>query len=87
MEQDEIVPSALQCVMVFWWVVGGLVAVLLLAAWLMDRSARRRNARITNSADVWYEVRESRRDAEISGNPFNHDISWTSWSRRNNRGR
>lgn len=73
--------------MVFWLIVGGAVALLLLTALLSDRAARRRGARITNSADVWYEVRESRRDAEITGNPFNRDVSWTSWSRRNRDGR
>jgi hypothetical protein len=72
---------------IFWLVVGGALAVVLLLAWLSDRSARRRHATIINAGDIWYEVRESRRDAGISGNPFNHDISWTSWSRRNRSGR
>jgi hypothetical protein len=72
---------------IFWAVVGGVLALMLLAAWWMDRSARRRSARIINSQDIWYEVRESRRDAEILGNPSNHDTSWSSWNRRNSRGR
>jgi hypothetical protein len=72
---------------IFWLVVGGVLGVLLLLAWLSDRAARRRQARILGAGDIWYQVRESRRDAEVSGNPFLHDISWTSWSRRNRSGR
>jgi hypothetical protein len=72
---------------IFWLVVGGVLGVLLLLAWLSDRGARRRQARILDAGDIWYEVRESRRDAAISGNPFNRDLSWTSWSRRNRSGR
>lgn len=74
-------------VTVFWAIVGGLVVVLLLAAALMDRNARRRHARIVNSGDIWREVRESRRDAEVIDStglgPARGDINWTSWSRRN----
>ena len=74
---------------VVWGVVGGLVLLLLLAAALMDRNARRRRAPITYSGDIWREVRESRRDAEVIDStgvgPPRGDISWTSWSRRNHR--
>lgn len=73
--------------MVLLWVVVGLVLVGLLAvAWRMDRAARRRGARVTDAGDVWREVRESRRDAEVVS-PFadRGDYSWTSWSRRNRR--
>lgn len=72
---------------VFWAIVGGFLGLLLLAAALMDRSAKRRQARITSSGDIWREVRESRRDAEVIDStgfgPPQGDIGWTSWSRRN----
>ena len=70
--------------MVFWLVVGVVLVGVLTAAWSMDRSVRRRGSRVSHHADVWYEVRESRRDAEVM-NPFVSDNSWTSWSRRNRR--
>lgn len=73
--------------MVFWAIVGGFLALLLLAAALMDRGAKRRQARISSSGDIWREVRESRRDAEVIDStgfgPPRGDIGWTSWSRRN----
>ncbi|MGY1843280.1 hypothetical protein [Modestobacter sp. SYSU DS0875] len=68
---------------VFWLVMGLGLAALLLTAWLMDRAARRRGARMSPGADVAWEVRESRRDAEILGKPYNQDVTWSSWSRRN----
>ncbi|MQA36089.1 hypothetical protein [Modestobacter roseus] len=68
---------------VFWLVMGLVLAGLLLVAWLMDRAGRRRGARISSGADVAWQARESRRDAEILGNPYNQDVSWSSWSRRN----
>ena len=72
---------------VVWVSIGGLVAVLLLVSALMDRNARRRHERIVASGDIWREVRESRRDAEIIDStgvgPPRGDIGWTSWSRRN----
>jgi hypothetical protein len=69
-----------------WGVVGLALALLLVAGWLMDRAVRRRGSRVTYSGDVWGEVRESRRDAEVVS-PFAErgDYSWTSWSRRNRR--
>jgi hypothetical protein len=70
-----------------WAVLGGLLALLLLAAALMDRNAKRRQAHVSNSGDIWREVRESRRDAEVIDStgfgPPRGDIGWTSWSRRN----
>ena len=73
--------------MVFWAIVGGFLALLLLAAALMDRGAKRRQARISSSGDIWREVRESRRDAVVIDStgfgPPRGDIGWTSWSRRN----
>jgi hypothetical protein len=68
-------------VTLFWAVVGGLLLVLLLVSWRMDRSARRRGARVLHHRDVWSEVRESRRDAEVM-DPRVQDDSWTSWNRR-----
>jgi hypothetical protein len=76
---------------VFWAIVGGFLALLLLAAALMDRGAKRRQARISSSGDIWREVRESRRDAEVIDStgfgPPRGDIGWTSWSRRNHDNR
>ncbi len=72
---------------VVWAMVGSLLVLLLLVAALMDRSAKRRQARIVNSGDIWREVRESRRDADVIDStgfgPPRGDIGWTSWSRRN----
>jgi hypothetical protein len=68
----------------FWWLVGLVLAGLLLVAWRMDVAVRRRGSRVLSSSDVWYEVRESRRDAELV-DPVAGDYSWTSWSRRNRR--
>ena len=68
----------------FWLLVGLAVAGLLLVGWRMDAAVRRRDSRVLPSADVWYEVREGRRDAEARS-PYGKDDSWTSWSRRNRR--
>jgi hypothetical protein len=70
----------------FWGVVGLVLAVLLSTAWWIDRGVRRRGSRVLHHSQVWYDVRESRRDAELV-NPFagGEDYSWTSWSRRNRR--
>ena len=67
-----------------WVLIGVVLAGLLLAAWRMDAGVRRRGSRVSASADVWFEVRESRRDADLV-NPVANDYSWTSWSRRNRR--
>ena len=70
----------------FWLAVLAALAALLTATWRMDRAVRRRGSRVTGSGEVWREVRESRRDAEVTS-PFagKGDYSWTSWSRRNQR--
>ncbi|WP_138759799.1 hypothetical protein [Modestobacter altitudinis] len=68
----------------FWLVALAAVLSLLLVAWLMDRAVRRRGSRVLHSGDVWRDVRESRRDAEVTS-PFSSDNSWSSWSRRNRR--
>jgi hypothetical protein len=67
-----------------WVLVGVVLAGLLLAAWRMDAKVRRRGSRVSASSDVWFEVRENRRDADLV-NPVAKDYSWTSWSRRNQR--
>jgi hypothetical protein len=68
-----------------WAGVGLALLVLLVVSWRMDRAVRRRGSRVLHSADVWYEVREGRRDAGVVS-PFakdSRDYSWTSWTRRN----
>lgn len=70
--------------MVFWIAVGVVLTLLLGVSWWMDHSARRRGARSQHHSDVWFQVREGRRDAEVM-NPLVRDNSWTSWSRRNRR--
>jgi FtsZ-interacting cell division protein ZipA len=67
-----------------WVLIGVVLAALVLVAWRMDARVRRRGSRVFASSDVWYQVRESRRDAELV-NPVANDHSWTSWSRRNRR--
>ena len=69
---------------IVWGVVGLVVLLVLVAAWRMDRAVQRRGSRVSHHSDVWYEVRESRRDAELV-NPVASDYSWTSWSRRTQR--
>ncbi len=75
---------------VVWAIIGGLVVLLLVAAALMDRNAKQRETRIAYSGDIWHELRESRRDAEVIDStgfgPPRGDIGWTSWSRRNHGG-
>jgi hypothetical protein len=60
---------------------------VLVAAWLMDRAARRRRARVLSSRDVWTQIREGKRDARLVDSPAylaaREDTSWTSWGRRN----
>jgi len=68
----------------FWLVVGVVLVVVLAVAWRMDAAVRRRGSRVRHHSDVWYQVRESNRDAEVMS-PFVSDNSWTSWSRRNQR--
>ena len=80
----RVAPHHEVVVIVFWGVVGLVLAAVLVAAWLMDRAVRRRGSSAAHHSDLWFEVRESRRDAEIV-NPLATDYSWTSWSRRNHR--
>lgn len=66
----------------FWLVIGVVLAAVLAAAWWADAGVRRRGSRVRHHSDVWFEVREGRRDAEAV-NPIARDYTWTSWSRRN----
>jgi hypothetical protein len=68
----------------FWLVVLAALGALLAAGWRMDRAVRRRGSRVTGSGELWREVREARRDAEVTS-AYSSDNSWTSWSRRNHR--
>lgn len=72
---------------VVWSIIAGIVIALLLASWLMDRSAKRRHARIADSRDIYNEVREGVRDSRTIDSTFlppgGKDYTWTSWSRRN----
>jgi len=73
--------------MAFVWIgLGVFLGVLLAGSWLSDRAVRRRGARLEHGGDISFQVREGRRDAEILSNPYNHDVSWSSWSRRNHSG-
>ncbi|GAB4079646.1 hypothetical protein GCU67_02330 [Modestobacter muralis] len=69
---------------IVWAVVGVVVLLVLVGAWRMDRAVQRRGSRASHHSDLWYEVRESRRDVDAM-NPCSSDSSWTSWSRRNQR--
>lgn len=70
--------------MTFWIVVGVVLAVLLATAWSMDRAVERRGSRVSSHSDVWHQVRESRRDAEVT-HPLAQDTSWSSWNGRTQR--
>jgi hypothetical protein len=69
---------------VVWVVVGLVVLAALVVAWRMDAAVRRRGSRVRHHSEVWHEVREGNRDAEVMS-PFVSDNSWTSFSRRNQR--
>ncbi|MCZ2829317.1 hypothetical protein O2W14_10780 [Modestobacter sp. VKM Ac-2986] len=69
---------------IVWAVVGVVVLLVLFGAWRMDRAVQRRGSRAAHHSDLWFEVRESRRDADLV-DPLARDYSWTSWSRRNQR--
>ena len=69
---------------IVWAVVGLVVLGALVLAWRMDRAVQRRGSRVAHHSDLWVEVRENRRDADLV-DPLAKDYSWTSWSRRNQR--
>ena len=70
--------------MTFWLVIAVALAALLVVAWRMDAAVRRRGSRVRHHSEVFHEVRENNRDAEVK-NPFISDNSWTSHNRRNQR--
>jgi hypothetical protein len=67
----------------FWLGVGLVIALVLLAAWAVDRRARRRGHHVRHGSDILREAWEHGRDADMSGNAFylGQDLSWMSRSR------
>jgi hypothetical protein len=48
----------------FWGTVGAILALILCGMYLIDRRDRRRGHTPRDSADMWSDVRETRRDAK-----------------------
>jgi hypothetical protein len=69
--------------MLFWLGVGLVITLVLLAAWAVDRRARRRGHHVRHGSDILSETWEHGRDVDISGDAFylGQDLSWTSRSR------
>jgi hypothetical protein len=67
----------------FWLGVGLVISLVLLAAWAVDRRARRMGHHVRHGSDILSETWEHGRDADMSGNAFylGQDLSWTSRSR------
>lgn len=67
----------------FWLGVGLVVTLVLLAAWAVDRRARRTGHHVRHGGDILSETWEHGRDIDISGNAFylGQDLSCTSRSR------
>jgi hypothetical protein len=67
----------------FWLGVGLVISLVLLAAWGVDRRARRMGHHVRHGSDILSETWEHGRDADMSGNAFymGQDLSWTSRSR------
>jgi hypothetical protein len=67
----------------FWLGVGLVISLVLLAAWAVDRRARRMGHHVRHGSDILSEAWEHGRDADMSGNAFymGQDLSWTSRSR------
>jgi hypothetical protein len=67
----------------FWLGVGLVITLVLLAAWAVDRRARRTGHHVRHGGDILSEAWEHGRDVDISGNAFylGQDLSWTSRSR------
>jgi hypothetical protein len=67
----------------FWLGVGLVITLALLAAWAVDRRARRMGHHVRHGSDILSEAWEHGRDADMSGNAFymGQDLSWTSRSR------
>jgi hypothetical protein len=60
-----------------------VITLALLAAWAVDRRARRMGHHVRHGSDILSEAWEHGRDADMSGNAFymGQDLSWTSRSR------
>jgi hypothetical protein len=68
-----------------WIAVAVGVAVVLVAAWIWDRRARRHGHRLRRGSSIWRdEVREHRRDIRAADSQrfMNRDRSWTRDRRR-----
>ena len=67
----------------FWLGVGLVITLVLLAAWAVDRRARRMGHHVRHGSDILSETWEHGRDVDMSGNAFymGQDLSWTSRSR------
>ena len=73
----------------FWGTVGAILAIILGGMALIDRRDHRRGHRSRDSADMWADVRETRRDAKaidgvgpIAGSAR---VGWMGYFRRNGR--
>ena len=69
--------------MLFWLGVGLVITLVLLAAWAVDRRARRMGHHVRHGSDSLSETWEHGRDLDMDGNAFymGQDLSWTSRSR------
>ena len=67
----------------FWVGVGLVITLILLAAWAVDRRARRTGHQVRDGGDILSEAWEHGRDVDQSGNAFylGQDLSWSSRSR------
>jgi hypothetical protein len=73
----------------FWLGVGLAIALVLLAAWAIDRQSRRRGHQVRSGSDMYRDVREQNRDnrAGETTEYLNQDQSWTHRSRQNRQHR
>jgi len=73
----------------FWLGVGLAIALVLLAAWAIDRPSRRRGHQVRSGGDIFRDVREQNRDnrAGETTEYLNQDQSWTHRSRQNRQHR
>jgi hypothetical protein len=69
----------------FWLGIGLAIALVLLAAWAVDRQSRRRGHRVRSGSEIFRDVREQNCDnrAGETTEYLNQDQSWTHRSRQN----
>ena len=69
---------------VFWLGIALGIALLLMAAWILDRRSRRRGHRLRGGADISRDVREQDRDLRSAREQryLGEDQSWTYGSRQ-----